>query len=90
MNETEGGKKVTPMRAIRAKCLDCMLGSAQEVALCPSRSCPLWGFRFGKNPNIRLSDEERERRSRQARENMAFTQQTKSAQVYSQEDVADE
>ena len=68
------GKKQTPLRAIRAKCLDCVLGSSNEVALCPMENkCSLWPFRFGKNPNVKLSDEERERRSRMARENLAFT-----------------
>ena len=78
--ETKGeGKKITPIRAIRLKCLDCMLGSSNEVSLCPSRDCPLFRFRFGHNPNIQLTDEERERRSRLARENLSFTQETKEA-----------
>lgn len=58
---------VTPMRAIRLKCLDCMCGSANEVSMCPSISCPLYRFRFGKNPNVKLSDEERERRAERGR-----------------------
>lgn len=59
----------TPLKAIRLKCLDCCIGSSNEVELCPCRDCPLWMFRFGKNPNIQLSDEERERRARVGREN---------------------
>lgn len=59
---------MTPMQAIKAKCLDCCCGAAQEVKLCPAESCPLWAFRFGRNPNIRLSDEERERRAERGRE----------------------
>lgn len=43
-------KKITPMRAIRAKCLDCVCGSANEVKLCPSDDCPLYMYRKGKNP----------------------------------------
>lgn len=58
---------ITPIRAIRAKCLDCMCGSANEVSLCPSENCPLWAFRFGKNPNIKLSEEERMRRAERGR-----------------------
>lgn len=42
---------MTPMKAIRAKCLDCCCGSAHEVKLCPCQDCPLWPFRFGTNPN---------------------------------------
>lgn len=43
-------KKLTPLRAIRAKCIDCMAGSAKEVRLCPSEDCPLYLYRFGRNP----------------------------------------
>lgn len=39
-----------PMKAIRAKCLDCMCDQVNEVKLCPSESCPLYPFRMGKNP----------------------------------------
>ena len=42
---------MTPMKAIRAKCLDCCCGQAYEVKLCPSEDCPLWPYRFGHNPN---------------------------------------
>ena len=41
---------MTPMKAIRAKCLDCMYDSAKEVRLCPSTNCSLFQYRFGKNP----------------------------------------
>lgn len=90
MNETGEGKKMTPLRAIRAKCLDCVLGSSNEVSLCPSNDCALWIYRFGKNPNVKLSDEERERRSRIARENLVFTQRIKTDKFLSTEDNADE
>lgn len=42
---------MTPMKAIRAKCLDCCCDSAKEVKLCVSKDCALWPFRLGKNPN---------------------------------------
>ena len=41
---------LTPMRALRAKCLDCSDGSAKEVKLCCISECPLWVYRFGKRP----------------------------------------
>ena len=41
---------MTPMKAIRAKCLDCCCGSANEVRLCTAESCALHPFRLGKNP----------------------------------------
>lgn len=42
----------TPLKAIRAKCLDCMSGSAHEVRLCPSSDCPLYAYRLGKRPRV--------------------------------------
>lgn len=41
---------MTPMKAIRAKCLDCCCGSAYEVKACPCSDCSLYPFRLGKNP----------------------------------------
>lgn len=41
---------MTPLKAIRAKCLDCCIGQAQEVRMCPSQDCPLWDYRMGHNP----------------------------------------
>jgi hypothetical protein len=38
------------LKAIRRKCLDCSGGSHAEVADCLVRQCPLFPFRFGKNP----------------------------------------
>lgn len=39
------------MKAIRAKCLDCCCGQANEVRLCTATQCPLWVYRDGHNPN---------------------------------------
>ena len=39
----------SPIKAIRAKCLDCCCGQAIEVKLCTVTKCPLHPFRFGKN-----------------------------------------
>jgi len=41
---------VTPMKAIRLKCLDCSAGSAKEVRQCPVKDCSLWPYRLGKRP----------------------------------------
>lgn len=43
-------KILTPLRAVRFKCLDCCCESAHEVNLCPVESCPLWPFRSGSYP----------------------------------------
>ena len=39
-----------PLKAIRAKCLDCSNDYVKEVTECPITDCPLYPFRFGKNP----------------------------------------
>jgi len=43
---------LTPMKAIRAKCLDCSRGNANDVKDCPITACPLFPYRLGKNPNL--------------------------------------
>lgn len=44
-------ENLTPVKAIRAYCLYCMCGQANEVKLCPSSECSLYPYRLGKNPN---------------------------------------
>ena len=54
---------MTPIQAIRAKCLDCCCDQANEVKLCLATRCPLHPFRLGKNPNIKpreYTEEQRE------------------------------
>lgn len=41
---------LTPIKAIRAKCLDCCCGHVGEVRMCPSKNCPLYPYRMGKRP----------------------------------------
>ena len=41
----------TPIKAIRAKCLDCSGGHPSEVKNCVILDCSLYPFRMGKNPN---------------------------------------
>lgn len=56
-------KQITsPLKAIRAKCLDCCCDQTTEVKLCSASTCPLHPFRFGKNPfrKRELTDEQRE------------------------------
>lgn len=52
-----------PVKAIREFCLDCSGGSSSEVKCCTSRNCPLYAFRFGKNPyrtKREMSEEQKE------------------------------
>ena len=44
-------KKLTPIKAIRAKCIECSGGSLKEVQFCVIPECALYIFRMGKNPN---------------------------------------
>ena len=71
-------KKLTnPVKAIRAFCMECVGGSANEVKLCPSMRCPLHPFRFGRNPyrsKREMTEEQRAaaaERLRKAREEKA-------------------
>lgn len=53
----------SPGKAIRAKCLECSNGNPNEVRYCPCTDCPLYVFRFGKNPYRtprQMTDEQRE------------------------------
>jgi len=42
--------KLTPIKAIRAKCLDCCAGQPKEVRLCSIEKCPLYPYRMGHRP----------------------------------------
>lgn len=74
--EIEDGntKVMTPMKAIRAKCMDCCAGQYSEVKMCPCTTCPLYDFRLGKNPNRKprnLTEEQREALRERARKAQA-------------------
>lgn len=59
----EDQKILTPLRAIRTKCIDCSAGSMKEVRECVMLDCPLYPYRLGKSPNRKpriLTNEERE------------------------------
>lgn len=43
--------KITPLKAIRAKCLDCCVGQPSEVRKCTDEDCALFPYRFGHNPS---------------------------------------
>ena len=76
-------KAITPMKAIRLKCLDCSCGSNEEVKNCFAKKCPLYQFRFGykldENGNRRkrdLTDEQRQKmaeRLKKVRDNKNLT-----------------
>lgn len=39
----------TPLRAIKATCLECMGGDRTEVEQCTAPDCPLYTYRLGKD-----------------------------------------
>ena len=43
-------REANPLKALRARCLDCCCGSAPEVRKCTAVACPSWPFRMGTNP----------------------------------------
>ena len=56
-------KRISALKAIRLKCLDCCCGSSYEVKLCSVEKCPLYPFREGHNPYIakrEYTDEQKE------------------------------
>lgn len=48
--KSKNGECLQALKRIRWKCIDCCCGSAHEVRMCPSESCPLWALRFGHYP----------------------------------------
>jgi len=48
--ERLGHKRMSQTKAIRLKCLDCCVGSSDEVRKCVAVACPSWPFRMGTNP----------------------------------------
>lgn len=42
--------KLTPMKAIRKKCVECCGGSFAEVTQCLVKTCALYAYRSGHRP----------------------------------------
>ena len=53
-----GHAPVSPMQAIRRRCLDCSGHQLAEVKLCEAVTCPLWPFRAGRHPYTRKALQE--------------------------------
>ena len=56
MTRPLNAKLTNPIKAIRAKCIDCSGGSAREATNCWAKGCPIWAFRTGKNPYRKKRD----------------------------------
>ena len=48
---------MTPIKSIRAKCLDCCAGQPKEVRLCPAVNCQLYPYRMGHRPKSNENNE---------------------------------
>jgi hypothetical protein len=72
---------MSPLDALRLKCLDCVGGSANEVRLCVAITCPSWPFRMHKSPwRPPASDEQRDAR-REAGRRLAALRAQKSSEA---------
>lgn len=45
---------LTPIKAIRAKCLDCCCDHPSEVRNCSVKNCPLYPYRMGRRPKTSI------------------------------------
>ena len=61
-------KGTTALKSIRRHCIDCSDGSKLDVKMCSFTDCQLYPFRFGKNPNRKLSPERREETAKQLKQ----------------------
>ena len=46
-------ENMTPIQAIRLKCIDGCCGQKKEADLCENENCPIHRFRHGTNPNYK-------------------------------------
>lgn len=61
MNRKEKERYENPLQAIREKCLHCCSLTEEAIATCNCTNCPLWSFRYGKNPfakNEKISEQQ--------------------------------
>jgi hypothetical protein len=59
-----GHSAMSPLKALRLRCIDCYGGSLKSVRGCTSTDCPSWPFRMGRNPWRAPASEERKQRAR--------------------------
>ena len=46
----------TPIKAMRAKCIDCCCGSYKEIKECTVIDCDLYPYRMGRRPSQETLD----------------------------------
>lgn len=76
-------KHLSPVKSIKAFCLDCSGDSAYEVKMCPRTDCPLYFYRLGHNTNRTntkvYTDEEREAARKRLTEARARKKESKDS-----------
>jgi len=65
-----GHEPMSPLQALRARCLDCCGYQEKEVALCTAVKCPAWPFRMGSNPWRKPPSEARREAARRLMTNL--------------------
>ena len=50
---------MTPLKAIKLFCVECMGGERSQVDFCTAPGCPLFRYRKGKGNIRRMTDEQR-------------------------------
>ena len=56
-----GHSAMSPLKALRLRCIDCYGGCLKSVRGCTSKDCPSWPFRMGRNPwRAPVSEERRQ------------------------------
>ena len=53
--------KQTPLQAIKKFCYECSGEDNKEVEMCPSKKCPLYIYRNGKDPKLKKTLTEAEK-----------------------------
>lgn len=76
-------KRLTPIKAIRAKCLDCCCWQKNEVKYCAVMDCPLHPYRMGHNPYIK-------RKPKKHIDEMALAQKASSRTAFSEANISNE
>ena len=64
MNENDNAltKPISPLKAIRAKCLDCSCNQINEIKLCSVTNCALYPFRLARTHSVNIENIRRKRK----------------------------
>ena len=86
-----GHTPMSPLKALRLRCIDCYGGCLKSVRCCTATDCPSWPFRMGQSPwRKELSQKRKEQLRRLGAETAAtrITDQKYGAQIGTDEGAA--